>query len=102
MAKRIYVGNLSFNWQEDDVRELFEGFGEVTSVYLPTDRATGQVRGFAFVEMPEDDADAAIQSLDGTEQGGRTIRVNEARPRADHGGGGDRGDRGGYRQNRRW
>lgn len=101
MAKRIYVGNISFNWHEDDVRELFEGFGEVNSVYMPTDRATGQVRGFAFVEMPEDDADAAIQSLDGSEQGGRTLRVNEARPRADHGGGGGGGG-GGYRQNRRW
>ena len=90
MAKRIYVGNLSFNWHEDDVRELFQAFGEVRSIYMPTDRMTGQYRGFAFVEMDEEEADAAIRSLDGTGEGGRTLRVNEARPRTDRGGGGGR------------
>ncbi len=99
MSKRIYVGNLSFDWHEDEVRELFEGFGEVSSVHLPTDRQTGQARGFAFVEMSEEGADAAIQSLDGSEKGGRTLRVNEARPREDRGGGGGGG---GHRQDRRW
>ncbi|HSR51699.1 MAG TPA: RNA-binding protein [Acidobacteriota bacterium] len=97
MSKRIYVGNLPFTSEEDEVRELFEGYGEVTSIYLPSDRETGRPRGFAFVEMNEEDADSAIEGLDGQDFGGRTLRVNEARPRREGGGGGGGGrGRGGY------
>lgn len=80
MAKRIYVGNLPFTATEDDVRELFGAFGEVTSVSLINDRETGRPRGFGFVEM-EDGADEAVQALDGSNLGGRTLKINEARPR---------------------
>lgn len=86
--KRIYVGNLPFSATEDEVRELFGAHGDVESVSLITDRETGRPRGFGFVEMPEDAADAAIQALDGTDMGGRSLRVNEARPRREGGGGG--------------
>ena len=81
MIKKMYVGNLAFQSTEDDIQELFSQFGEVKSVNLITDRETGRSRGFAFVEMPESDADAAMQSLDGTSFEGRNLRVNEARPR---------------------
>jgi RNA recognition motif-containing protein len=90
--KKIYVGNLSFNATEDEVRELFGQHGSVSSVSLITDRETGQPRGFGFVEM-ESGADAAIRALDGTQLGGRTLKVNEARPREDRGGGGGGGGR---------
>jgi len=83
MSKRIYVGNLSFDWHEHDVTDLFEQFGKVNDVHMPMDRATGRPRGFAFVEMNEEEADAAIQALDGQEHGGRSLRVNEARPRTE-------------------
>ena len=88
MSKRIYVGNLSYDWREDEVRELFEGFGTVNDVHMPTDRATGRPRGFAFVEMDSQSADAAIQGLNGQEHGGRDLRVNEARPRTEQSSGG--------------
>jgi RNA recognition motif-containing protein len=81
MNKRIYVGNLPYTANEDEVRELFSQYGEVTSVALVNDRETGRPRGFGFVEMPADDADAAIGALDGKDMGGRQLRVNEARPR---------------------
>ena len=81
MNKRIYVGNLPYTANEDEVRELFSQYGEVASVSLVTDRETGRPRGFGFVEMPADDADAAIGALDGKDMGGRQLRVNEARPR---------------------
>jgi RNA recognition motif-containing protein len=81
MNKRIYVGNLPYTANEDEVRELFSQYGEVTSVSLVNDRETGRPRGFGFVEMPADDADAAIGALDGKDMGGRQLRVNEARPR---------------------
>jgi RNA recognition motif-containing protein len=93
MTKRIYVGNLPFTASEDEVRELFEAFGTVTSVSLITDRETGRPRGFGFVEM-EDGADEAISSLDGNDMGGRPLKINEARPR-EGGGGGGGGVRGG-------
>ena len=80
MSKRIYVGNLPFSATEDEVRELFEGFGEVVSVSLINDRETGRPRGFGFVEM-SDGADEAIQALDQSNLGGRTLKINEARPR---------------------
>lgn len=104
MTKRIYVGNLPFSADEDEVRELFEAYGTVNSIHMPADRATGRPRGFAFVEMDEEDADAAIEELNGQDHGGRSLTVNEARPRGDRGGrggggggGGGRGGRGGHR-----
>ncbi len=79
--KRMYVGNLPFSSSEEDVRELFSQFGEVGEVNLIKDRQTGRPRGFGFVEMKAEDAEKAMESLDGTEFGGRRIRVNEARAR---------------------
>jgi RNA recognition motif-containing protein len=91
------VGNLPFSATEDEVLELFSQHGEVISCSLPKDRETGRPRGFGFVEMEDDDARKAIQSLDGQDFGGRALRVNEAQPRErrDFGGGGDRGGFGG-------
>ncbi|CDN13474.1 MAG: RNA-binding protein [Richelia sp.] len=78
----IYIGNLSYQATEDDLRTVFTDYGEVKRVVLPTDRETGRMRGFAFVEMLEDDQEeAAIQALDGAEWMGRAIRVNKAKPR---------------------
>ena len=91
MAKRIYVGNLSFDTTEDGVRELFSQYGNVDSISLITDRETGRPRGFGFVEMSEADANTAIKELDGTELDGRTLKVNEARERTPRGGGGGGG-----------
>lgn len=82
MSKRIYVGNLPFSANDQEVRELFEEFGTVTSVNLITDRETGRPRGFGFVEM-EDGGGEAIDALNGKEMGGRTLNVNEARPRTE-------------------
>ncbi len=81
MAKKIYVGNLPFSATDDSVRELFEAHGTVLSVNLISDRETGRPRGFGFVEMEDAEADAAISALDKKEFGGRTLNVNEARPR---------------------
>ena len=78
---RIYVGNLPFSATEDEVRELFAEHGEVGSVNLINDRETGRPRGFGFVEMDPDAGRSAISSLDGSQMGGRALRVNEARPR---------------------
>jgi cold-inducible RNA-binding protein len=85
--KKIYVGNLAFSTTEQQLRDLFGQHGTVSSVALITDRETGQPRGFGFVEM-ENGADKAISQLDGKEVGGRTLKVNEARPRESGGGGG--------------
>jgi RNA recognition motif-containing protein len=82
MATRIYVGNLPFSASDDEVREVFEQFGTVNSVSLITDRETGRPRGFGFVEMA-DGAEEAIRKLDQSDMGGRTLNVNEARPRPD-------------------
>jgi RNA recognition motif-containing protein len=80
--KNLFVGNLSFQTTESDLTALFTGFGQVTRVHVATDRETGRARGFAFVEMPNDEEAAkAIAGLDGKEFGGRTLKVNEARPR---------------------
>lgn len=96
MAKRIYVGNLPFSATEDEVRQMFEAHGAVHSVNLIEDRETGRPRGFGFVEMDDAAADSAIAALAGTEMGGRTLNINEARPRGDRpGGGGGGGYRGG-------
>jgi len=78
----IYVGNLSFQATEEDLREVFSEYGEVVRVSLPTDRETGKKRGFAFVEMKEEaNEDQAIEELDGAQWLGREIRVNKAKPR---------------------
>lgn len=93
--KNIYVGNLKFDASEDQVRALFESYGQVDRVSIVTDRDTGQPRGFAFVEMADDEAAAkAMEALNGTNLGGRNLTVNEARPKEDRsrrGGGGGRG-----------
>ena len=94
---KIYVGNLPYSATEDELRELFAAQGEVKSVSLVNDRETGRPRGFGFVEMASEDAESAIQALDGSQMGGRTLKVNEARPRENGGGGG-----GGFRQRPRW
>lgn len=89
MSKKIYVGNLPFSSTEDEIRQLFSQYGTVTSVSLITDRETGRPRGFGFVEM-EDGAPEAISSLDNHNLGGRNLKVNEAQPRENRGGGGGR------------
>ncbi|MFQ6108496.1 MAG: RNA recognition motif domain-containing protein [Candidatus Aminicenantales bacterium] len=82
----IYVGNLPQEATEEDLRQAFEAFGQVTSVKIITDKFTGNSRGFGFVEMPNSpEAQSAIHGLDGTDLKGNTLRVNEARPRRDHG-----------------
>lgn len=81
MSKNLYVGNLPWSASEQDVRAAFEAFGEVISVKLIEDRETGRPRGFGFVEMEDQAAAEAIDKLDGTDFGGRTIKVNEAKPR---------------------
>jgi len=91
--KKIYVGNLPFSATEEQVRTLFEAHGTVNSVALINDRDTGRPRGFGFVEMPEEEANAAIQALNGTNMDGRDLRVNEATPRENRGGGGGGGGR---------
>jgi len=89
----IYVGNLSREVTEEDLREAFEAFGQVTSVAIIKDKFTGESRGFGFVEMPgKAEADSAIAGLNGKDLKGRTLNVNEARPRSEgRGGGGRRG-----------
>ena len=78
----IYVGNLSYGMSEDELREAFSAYGDVSSVKILSDRETGRSRGFGFVEMPnQSEGEAAIAQLNGKELGGRTLRVNEARPR---------------------
>ena len=81
MAKKLYVGNLPFQTTEDELRDLFAQHGSVESVNVIMDRVTGRSRGFAFVEMDDDGAGKATQALDGTELGGRTLRVDQARER---------------------
>ncbi len=80
--KRLYVGNLAFQTSEDDLNALFAAYGEVQSVSIITDRETGRSRGFGFVEMSDDDdAQKAIDGVNGQDVGGRVLNVNEARPR---------------------
>lgn len=80
--KSIYVGNLPFSATEEEVSALFSPFGNVESVKIITDRETGRPRGFAFVDMGDDGADNAIKALEGHEMGGRSLKINEARPKA--------------------
>ena len=84
--KKIYVGNLPFSATEDELRQLFTEHGTVESCKMITDRQTGQPRGFGFIEMAPADADAAIKALNGADMSGRSLNVNEARPRRDNGG----------------
>ena len=100
----IYIGNLSYETTEDDLRGAFGAFGEVANVNILTDKYSGKPRGFAFVEMAKkEEAEAAINGLNGKELNGRTLNVSEARPRTEDGGGrgggggGRGGDRGGNR-----
>jgi cold-inducible RNA-binding protein len=96
--KNLFVGNMSFQTSEADLRALFEPFGQITRVHIAMDRETGRARGFAFVEMNNDEEAAkAIAGLDGKEVGGRNLKVNEARPKGEGGPSrGPSGPRGGY------
>ncbi|TBR60014.1 RNA-binding protein [Westiellopsis prolifica IICB1] len=104
----IYIGNLSYQVKEEDLREVFAEYGTVKKVQLPTDRETGRLRGFAFVEMQSDEEEErAIEALDGAEWMGRDLKVNKARPRPEKSGprsyssgGGNWGNTG--RNNRRY
>lgn len=92
----IYVGNLSFDTTEEQLRQAFEGFGEVSTVNIITDKYSGESRGFGFVEMASKEAAmAAIAGLNGQELNGRTLNINEARPRTERSGGGGGGGRSG-------
>lgn len=99
--KKIFVGNFSWNTTEDELKDLFSEHGTVESCTVVKDRETGRSRGFGFIEMDDDGANAAISALDGVEHDGRALRVNEAdnKPRGDRGGnrggGGGGGNRGG-------
>lgn len=112
MSKKLYVGNISFQTTNEDLQQAFSQYGQVTSAQVVTDRETGRSRGFAFVEMA-DGGDEAINAMNGAQLGGRTLTVNEARPREErprggggygggggggggYGGGGGGGGRGGY------
>jgi RNA recognition motif-containing protein len=91
LGKKLYIGNIPFTIAEDELREVFERFGSVGSVNVILDRETGRPRGFAFVEMDEESsATEAITALDGSDLGGRSIRVNEAQERSGSRGGGQR------------
>jgi RNA recognition motif-containing protein len=95
MGKKLYVGNLPYSVDSSELEQMFTPHGQVTSAQIITDRETGRSKGFGFVEMANDaEADAAIAALNGQDNGGRPLTVNEARPREDRGGGG--GGRGGY------
>lgn len=102
MNPKLFVGNLSFNTTENDLQDAFAAHGTVTEASLVMDRATGRPRGFAFVTMGSaEEAQKAVEAMNGAEFDGRTLTVNEARPKAEHAGGGfpggrDGGNRGGY------
>lgn len=99
MAKKLYVGNLSYDTSDSALQQLFEQYGTVVSAQIIMDRESGRSKGFGFVEMENDsEAQAAIDGLNQQDFGGRPLTVNEARPREDRGGGGGggRGGRGGY------
>ena len=98
----IYVGNLSQQVTENDLREAFESFGQVTAIKIIKDRFTSESRGFGFIEMPvKQEAESAMEDLNGTDLKGKTINVNEARPRSDNrGSGGGRQRRGVWQNNR--
>ena len=93
---KLFVGNLPFSATEDAVRQLFEAHGAVQKIALITDRETGRPRGFGFVEMANADATRAMQALNGTDFGGRALKIDEAQARERTGGGGGGGGRGGF------
>src|SRR3954447_15818536 len=98
----IFVGNLSYQTRQDELESAFSAYGAVERVSVVTDRDTGQPRGFAFIEMTHsNEASNAITGLNGAELNGRALNVNEARPREERGGGGNRGGNGGYGRQRR-
>jgi RNA recognition motif-containing protein len=100
VGRKLYVGNLSYNTNEPDLEQLFAQFGTVESVQVMRDAATGRARGFGFVEMSSDaEAQQAATSLNETEFAGRTIQVNEARPKPPRSGGGGPQGGGGFRRN---
>ena len=97
MGKKLYVGNLGWGVTDSQLQELFTPYGTVVSAQVITDRDTGRSKGFGFVEMGNaTEADAAIAALDGKDNGGRALKVNEAKPREAGGGGGGGGSRGGF------
>jgi RNA recognition motif-containing protein len=97
MGKKLYVGNLPYSVSDSDLQRMFEAHGTVQSAQVIMDRDTGRSKGFGFVEMTSDaEAQAAITALNGQEVDGRSLTVNEARPKPEGGGGGGRGGRGGY------
>lgn len=97
MAKKLYVGNLSYDTSDSDLQRLFEAYGSVESAQIIVDRDSGRSKGFGFVEMSNaQEAQAAIDGLNGREVSGRALTVNEARPREDRGGGGRSGGGRGY------
>lgn len=102
--KNIFVGNLDFNTSEDELRKIFEPYGQVDRVSIMTDRDTGRSRGFGFVEMANaEEGEKAIAGLNGSQVGGRALNVNEARPKVERASGGrDRGGRGGGGGRNRW
>ena len=99
MTKKLYVGNLSYDMTEDQVRDLLSEYGKIESIAMINDRDTGNFRGFCFVEMEDSAANAAVNALNGKDIDGRPLKVNEARPREERGGnrGGFGGNRGGNR-----
>lgn len=97
MGKKLYVGNLSYQVDSSELEQLFSAHGQVTSAQIINDRETGRSKGFGFVEMANDnEAQAAIEALNGQQHNGRALTVNEARPREERSGGGGGGGRGGY------
>ena len=103
MAKKLYVGNLSYGTTDSDLRTMFEEFGSVESAQVITDRESGRSKGFGFVEMgSQQEAEAAIKALNGKDMDGRALTVNEAKPREDRDGRSGGGGRGGYGGGRRY
>jgi RNA recognition motif-containing protein len=102
MSRKLYVGNLPYETDETAIRSLFGAYGSVDSVHVPTDKMTGRARGFAFVEMSSsEEAQAAISAVNGQQVNGRSLTVNEARPKPEFSGGGAGGGGGYGRGNRR-
>ena len=103
MAKKVYVGNLSYGMTDSDLQRMFEEFGTVESAQVIMDRESGRSKGFGFVEMgSQQEAEAAIKALNGKDMDGRALTVNEAKPREDRGGRSGGGGRGGYGGGRRY
>lgn len=101
MEAKLYVGNMSYNTTEDELRKMFSEAGTIQDLVIIMDKFSGRPKGFGFVTMSSDaEADKAIEMFDGKEVGGRELKVNKARPREDRGGGGGGGNRGGYNNNR--